>query len=249
VNAQSARPSAESGILPSFDDQREYWDERWSRTPTPNGWSIRRGETIIAWLRALELENPRILDYGCGTGWFTAELAKVGTAVGIDLSEAAIAAARRRYPGATFVAANLFELDAPQNTFDIVVSQEVIAHVTDQRDYIERITRMLKPNGFLVLTTANKVVMDRLVHPPDPPAHIKRWTGWREIQHLLQHRYRVLKRTTVVPRGNRGFLRIVNSAKLNVALELIFSPPQIERFKERAGWGYTLLVLAQLIRP
>jgi 2-polyprenyl-3-methyl-5-hydroxy-6-metoxy-1,4-benzoquinol methylase len=249
VNATSTGPSAESGVLPSFKDQRGYWDERWSRTPSPNSWQIRRGETIVEWIRELGLENPTILDYGCGTGWFTAELAKIGAAVGIDLSEAAIAAARRRYPGPKFVAANLFELDAPRNTFDIAVSQEVIAHVTDQREYIERITRMLKPNGFLVLTTANKVVMDRLVHPPDPPTHIKRWTGWRQIQGLLEHRYRVLKRTTVIPRGDRGFLRIVNSAKLNAALELVFSPRQIERFKERAGWGYTLLVLAQLIKP
>ena len=229
---------------PSFDAQRQYWDERWGQTPLPNAWQTRRGEAILAWLRDLDLKDPHILDYGCGTGWFTAELAKIGTAVGVDLSVGAIATARARYPQPKFVAGNLFDLPVREK-FDIVVSQEVIAHVVDPVEYLDRITHMLKPNGFLILTTANKTVMDRLIHPPDPPAHIKTWIGFGRLQQLLSPRYRILKHTTIIPRGDRGFLRIANSAKVNAAVGLLFSKQQIERFKERAGWGYTLMILAQ----
>jgi ubiquinone/menaquinone biosynthesis C-methylase UbiE len=192
------------------------------------------------------LNAPKILDYGCGTGWFTAELATIGTVVGVDLSDRAITEARRRYPAATYVAANLFELDLPQREFEVVVSQEVIAHVVDPQEYIERISRMLKPEGYLVLTTANKLVMDRLEHPPDPEAHIKNWLGLRDLRRLLADRYRIVTHTSVIPRGDRGFLRVVNSAKVNAVFRVIAAQEQLDRIKERAGLGYALIVLAQL---
>src|SRR5262245_38274266 len=143
---------SEVAALPTFDDQRQYWDERWDRTPLPGPWSVRRGETIIDWLRALQLSNPTILDYGCGTGWFTDELSKLGAATGVDLSPAAIAAAQKRYSQPTFMAANLFELSLSNRQFDVIVSQEVIAHVVDPVEYVSRITSMMKPGGFLMLT-------------------------------------------------------------------------------------------------
>ena len=87
---------ANSTALPTFDAQREYWDERWDSNPLPGPWSVRRGQTIIDWIRGLQLSSPTMLDYGCGTGWFTEELSKLGSATGVDLSPAAIAAVRRR---------------------------------------------------------------------------------------------------------------------------------------------------------
>jgi len=236
-------PPADNAALPTFEAQREYWDDRWDSNPVPGPWSVRRGQTIIEWLTALNLRNPAMLDYGCGTGWFTEELSKLGTATGVDLSPGAIAAAKKRYPKPTFMAANIFDLSLNDQKFDVIVSQEVIAHVVDPAEYVARMTSMLKPGGYLLLTTANKTVMDRLVHPPDPEAHIKRWLGMQDLKNLLEPKYRLLKRTTIIPRGDRGFLRIANSGKLNAALRVVFSEAAIERFKERAGWGYTLLTL------
>ena len=232
--------------VPSFGAQREYWDERWGAKPLPNSWQLRRGAAIMSLLQELPLNRPKILDYGCGTGWFTAELASLGSAVGVDLSEFAIAEARRRYPVASFVVGNLFELGMTENEFDVVVSQEVIAHVVDAKEYLDRITRMLKPGGYLILTTANKTVMDRLDHPPDPDSHIKKWIGLRELRTLLAPRYRVLRRITIIPRGDQGFLRIVNSSRVNAMLRLIASEERLVQLKERAGWGYTLILVAQL---
>jgi 2-polyprenyl-3-methyl-5-hydroxy-6-metoxy-1,4-benzoquinol methylase len=242
--ATTIESSAEDIALPTFDAQREYWDERWDKNPLPGPWSVRRGQAILDWLRELNLRSPSLLDYGCGTGWFTEELSKLGPATGVDLSPGAIAASQKRYPKPTFMAANLFELSLKDRQFDVIISQEVIAHLVDPAEYVARITSMLKPGGHLVLTTANKTVMDRLVHPPDSDAHIKRWLGLRDLKGLLRE-YRLLKQTTLIPRGDRGFLRVANSAKLNAALRLFFRDAAVERFKERAGWGYTLLTLWQ----
>src|SRR2546427_9646757 len=73
--------------LPALADQRRYWDERWDRQRLPNDYQRRRGDTILDLLRSLRLTNPEILDFGCGTGWFTEQLSHVGRATGLDRSE------------------------------------------------------------------------------------------------------------------------------------------------------------------
>ena len=83
--------------IPSLDAQREWWNERSGQTPLPNAWQLRRGNTVLGLLRELPLKNPKIVDYESDTGWVTAEVAKIGNAVGVDLSETAIQEARRRY--------------------------------------------------------------------------------------------------------------------------------------------------------
>lgn len=59
-----------------------------------------------------------MLDFGCGTGWFTAELSRFGRATGMDLSETVIAHARATYAHVPFIAANLFETPFPADRFD-----------------------------------------------------------------------------------------------------------------------------------
>src|SRR2546427_12872683 len=90
--------------LPSLADQRRYWDERWDRQRLPNAYQRRRGDTVLALLESLGLRNLEILDFGCGTGWFTADLSHWGRATGIDLSEVAIAEAQAAYPQARVLA-------------------------------------------------------------------------------------------------------------------------------------------------
>jgi hypothetical protein len=46
------------------------------------------------------------------------------------------------------------------------------------------------------------------------------------------------------PSGHLGFLRMVNSAKLNAALSLVIPTPKIEWLKEQAGLGQTVVMLA-----
>ncbi len=144
--------------LPSLAEQRRYWDERWDRQRLPNDYQRRRGDAVLAMLDSLRLRDPEILDFGCGTGWFTADLARRGRATGIDLSEVAIAQARTAYPQVRFIAGNLYQATFPAEHFDVVVSQEVVAHVEDPARYLAIIARILKPNGHLIITAANRLV-------------------------------------------------------------------------------------------
>jgi SAM-dependent methyltransferase len=232
--------------LPSLGEQRTYWDERWGRQRQPNAYQSRRGDAVLAMLRTLSLDNPTILDFGCGTGWFTERLSRVGRAVGIDLSPAAIAIAQAAYRNVEFIAGNLYEHPFLGGYFDVIVSQEVVPHVEDPDGYLELIARSLKPNGYLVITAANRLVVDRWSdRGPDPHAHIKFYpTPW-EFKRMVQRKFRVLRTTSIMPIGDRGFLRLVNSSKVNAVLGAIVSPRFLESLKERAGLGYTLIALAQ----
>ncbi len=228
----------------SLADQREYWDRRWEQQKTPNEYQLTRGDTVLEFIRSLSLDHPRILDYGCGTGWFTEQLSHVGEATGVDLSETAIAIAESQFPRVTFMAVNLFELSLPEGYFDVVVSQEVIAHVEDQVGYLDRIAYLLRPGGHLVITTANKFVMDRLGWP-QPFGHIEKYMNMREFKRLLHARFRVLRTTSIMPIGERGILRVINSYELNTALGWLISRRYLQSLKEWAGFGYTLIALAQ----
>ncbi len=230
---------------PTLSEQQRYWDRRWDGTRAPNEWSLRRGDTILAFLRSLPLDDPKILDLGCGTGWFTEKLSHLGQVMGIDLSETAITLARSQFPHIRFIAGNLYDIALPAEHFDVVVSQEVIAHVDDQVKYLDRAAWILKPGGYLVVTTANKFVIERLSWDPQPPEHIEQWLNMKSLKRLLQPRFRVLCTTSILPMGDGGILRLINSYKVNAALGLLIPRHCLERLKERAGLGYTLVALAQ----
>jgi len=233
---------------PTISEQQQFWETWNANMRDPEHlieWCIRRAEAILLLLQSLNLDRPRILDLGCGTGWLSEMLAKFGLTTGVDLAESVIATARARYPNVTFFAGDIFKMSLPANNFDVVVSQEVIAHVPDQVAYLDRAVHVLKPGGYLIITTANKFIIDRGDFPPQPPEHIERWLTMPQLKRLLRPHFHVLRSMSILPMGHRGILRLVNSYKVNVVLGLLISRQHREALKERLGLGYTLIVLAQ----
>jgi 2-polyprenyl-3-methyl-5-hydroxy-6-metoxy-1,4-benzoquinol methylase len=231
--------------MPSLNEQQQYWDKRWEQSHRPNEWQLKRGEKILALLHTLHLEQAKILDVGCGTGWFTDQLAQFGDASGLDLSDRAIAIAKERFPHISYKAANLYELSLPKSYYDVVVAQDVIAHVEDQSGLIDRLSSTLKPDGYLVISMVNKFVNARMRAGSDPREHIKQWLDLRDLRSLLRPEFRILRTTTAIPMGDRGILRLVNSHKLNVMLRWLFPQRQVDTLKEWLGFGGTRIVLAQ----
>jgi 2-polyprenyl-3-methyl-5-hydroxy-6-metoxy-1,4-benzoquinol methylase len=237
--------------LPSIDDQRQFWNwhwQNWEQRKVLNDWTERRASEILRLIRELPVQKPRILDFGCGRGWFTERLADLGETHGIDLSPEGIAAAQARRPDITYLAGNIYEASLPRHYFDVVVSQEVIAHVEDQPKYIDRGLEILKPGGYFIITTGNKYVMDRLGDVGwnvQPPQHIAYQLTQKQLRKMLAPQCKVLKAFTIIPHGQLGILRVVNSYKLNTLLAKLITQQKVDELKEKAGFGWQMIFLAQ----
>ena len=103
------------------------------------------------------VKGKRVLDIGCGEGYFSRFFAKAGAEViGIDLSEALIKAAREeeeRHPlGAKYFvadAANLNMLDS--EIFDIVCCHMALGDIADYKGAIAEVSRVLKTRGRFIV--------------------------------------------------------------------------------------------------
>lgn len=99
----------------------------------------------------------RVLDLGCGSGWFAASCAYFhgASVLGIDLNPVAIRQARSLArlmgcEGVDFIARDLFEFE-PQDRFDLVNSLGVLHHTADCHRAILRARDWVAPGGFLHL--------------------------------------------------------------------------------------------------
>lgn len=114
---------------------------------------IEECSTLLRWLDP----NPgeKILDVGCGDGFYTERIARKGAeATGIDIHKKAIMRARNRASGRKlyFMEMNAEELDFPENYFDKVISFCVIEHLQNDEKTLQQIARLLRPGGRLFLS-------------------------------------------------------------------------------------------------
>ena len=233
---------------PTLQGQRDFWNH-WNATVRIPGqlneWTLERGAAILEALRALGLHTPNIMDFGCGSGWLTEQLISFGPTTGVDLADAVIDEAQRRVPGAEFIAGDLFSIPLPRGRFDVVVSQDVIAHVPDQSGYLARAADILRPGGHLIITTTNRFVVTRMGLPVQPMEHIENWLTMGDLLKLLEARFAVRSRQTVTPLGSTGILRFTNAPMLARVLRPLCSADSLKRLKERLGLGYSMIAVAQ----
>jgi len=183
---------------------------------------------------------------GCGTGWLTEKLTGYGAATGIYLSPRAIEIANARGMRANFLAGDFFELDLPAAPFDVVVCLETISSVPDQLGFVEKLAMVTRPGGCLIITSQNKFVYDRRADIAPPlPGNVRKWLTRKQLMGLLTPRFEILKSTTVLPKGHKGILRLINSYKLNGLLDHVIPPRITMKAKEKLGLGHTRVILAR----
>lgn len=220
-----------------IEEQRVAWNDwntRWRETEQGEV-SHRQAELVEQWLARFPRPAGSIIDIGCGAGWMSRRLAAYGTVTGIDLADEVIARAQQRSPRIAFIAANFMEYSFNEQ-FDVAVALEVLSHVVEQTDFVRRVAAIVKPGGLLMLATQNKPILERARWIPGPtPGQIRHWVNAKQLRALLEPYFKLVELTSVLPVGR----------KLNKPLELLFERRAIERAKEKALLGHTLMALAQ----
>ncbi len=100
----------------------------------------------------------RVLDAGCGDGNFTQSLLEAGFEMyGLDLSDGGILRAKERYPSCHFANWSVYDdyraAFPSVQSFDAVVSVEVIEHLYSPRTFVQRSKEALVPGGLVIVTT------------------------------------------------------------------------------------------------
>lgn len=97
--------------------------------------------------------GAKVLDAGCGPGFVAAAAKLLGASVeGIDFSEGMIQRAKSQFPDIDFTVADVEDLPAQDQTFDAVLSNIVLFHVTEPELAMSEACRVLKPNGRFVFS-------------------------------------------------------------------------------------------------
>lgn len=112
---------------------------------------------------ARPLEGLRVLDIGCGGGLLSEPLARLGgKVVGADPSETNIEIAQRhsRQSGVIvdYRVTTAEALADKGETFDVVLSMEVVEHVADMPLFVKRCGEMVKPGGLMIAATLNRTL-------------------------------------------------------------------------------------------
>jgi ubiquinone/menaquinone biosynthesis C-methylase UbiE len=102
--------------------------------------------------------EAEILDAGCGTGeasWRLTQLFPYATVLGVDIIDAHLDLARSRYgalaPRLTFEHQSVYELAAPDATFDLTVCRHVIHSIPHAERVVAELARVTRPGGVVHL--------------------------------------------------------------------------------------------------
>ena len=248
--------------------QQSFWNE-WNasqREAAVDEVSRRQAAVVVGWLDALGRDSLDIVEVGCGAGWFCPELTRFGRVTATDLSDDVLARAQRRAPDVSFISGDFMNLDLGVQSFDVVVTLEVLSHVADQAAFIEKLANHLRPGGHLMMATQNRFVLQYLNHTGGPaPGQLRRWVDRRELRDLLEPQFEVVQLFSVTPRVGRGTIGLLTKSDLKGRLRAMVGErpepqegrdPDQRRFAVRSrrwlverleaiGLGWTLMALAR----
>jgi ubiquinone/menaquinone biosynthesis C-methylase UbiE len=119
----------------------------------------RTAENSAGYLLASLEPGQRLLDVGCGPGTITLDLARrvaPGEVLGIDqsadvIATASAAASEQGAANVTFAVDDVYALDLPDESFDVVHAHQVLQHLTDPVAALREIRRVLRPEGIVAV--------------------------------------------------------------------------------------------------
>lgn len=175
-------------------------------------------------LEFLPKKRGKVLDVGCGNGYFLTRLAKeIGNLgqgiIGIDCVSSGFTEAKKKLPKAKFLQTNAEEMPFANDSFDLVLMMETLEHLKSWQQALAQSWRVVKPGGILLLTI--------------PDGAMDFWTGhtnfWTEDEFL-----KILSKfgspTVVRVDNNRTLVGILTKLKSTPLTQEIISNSTIAQY-------------------
>ncbi len=122
------------------------------------------------------IRDKVVLDIACGEGYGSNLMADYAReVVGVDISAGVISEASQKYcrQNLKFIAGKVEAIPLPDNSVDAIVSFETLEHHAKHHEMFREIKRVLKKDGFMVMSTPDRRVIDT-------------WEGHRNIYHVKE---------------------------------------------------------------
>jgi 2-polyprenyl-3-methyl-5-hydroxy-6-metoxy-1,4-benzoquinol methylase len=239
---------------PSMEDQARHYDQWWTEEfeiGKLNGYELLRLSEIFRAMAFLDFEfgikrgDLEICDLGCGRGWLSELLSASGKVTGVDLSAKGVEKASKLWPHIDFRQADILSYTADRK-FDLIVSTEVIEHVTDQRQFAATVARNLKPGGFVILTCPNARAKPVWVRDGQVTQPIEDWPSFRELKTLFSGEFEILiHKTFAFDFSYLGIYRVLSAPKLLRLLRRTGLLRFYDAFREAAGIGLHQILVAR----
>ncbi len=240
---------------PASEEHASFYDERWAGDEAKgrlNTFQLARISAVYGALSYIDREfaireRPMTAcDLGCGRGWLTTQLLNVADAVtGVDLSPGGVEIAKKRWPEASFVCADILEFDS-DTKFDLIVSSEVIEHVPDQRKFVQSVARNLTSRGFVVITCPNASAKRTMEISGNVTQPIEDWPTMRGLRELFRADFEILDHKTFVhDYSYLGFQRLFSAPKLIRFLRRTRLLPAYWGVQSLLGVGYHQVMVAR----
>jgi SAM-dependent methyltransferase len=132
------------------------------------------------------LRGRRTLDAGCGYGVFSAAAVARGAAVvSVDIGQKLVGLTIAR-AGCRGIVADVCHLAVRDDSFDVVISSEMLEHTPAPLLAVKELARVLRADGLLVLTTPNRVWQAAVRAASGlglrPFRGLENFVGWRSLE-------------------------------------------------------------------
>ena len=157
-----------------------------------NMYDLRRRLEVVfdELLEGHDLKGKSFLDAGCGTGHFSKMAKERGAfVISLDVGTHLLHQAKNK-SDVNGVVSDVQKLCFDRDTFDYVLSTEVIEHTQHPENAVSELIRILKPGGILIIAVPNRIwhfsirIANKL--KLRPYEGYERWLRWSEIRKMIK---------------------------------------------------------------
>lgn len=128
------------------------------RMKAPDNLESVNSNVNLQFLSSVFSESAILLDCGCGEGKNIVDIEYTlpHKIIGLDIDYPTVLRCRRNVSNKVIlICGNGLDIPLRDNTFDGVISNQVIEHIPQYEQYLSEIARVLKLKGFLIISTPN----------------------------------------------------------------------------------------------
>jgi SAM-dependent methyltransferase len=150
--------------IPAWLDKSHPNFERWLRS---RNLSIARGEFVRSVVSGkINCQGLKILDLGSGEGGSSKVFSVGNYVVGYDIDKHRLTRQKINYDLENLVRGSAENLPFKNDTFDLIIFQDVIEHLPLNINYFDTLHKILKQNGIIYLSTPNKISLVNIISDP-----------------------------------------------------------------------------------